>query len=66
MEKQQESPKPKKAPTNEKPIPHIPLPFDEVMKDVLKVKPPQKHKEGRRYASDGKKTRKSPKRIGLA
>ncbi|MGA9061553.1 MAG: hypothetical protein WB341_07795 [Terracidiphilus sp.] len=32
---------PKKA-TNEKPIPHIPLPFEEVMKDVLKVKPPQK------------------------
>ncbi len=32
---------PKKA-TNEKPIPHIPLPFEEVMKDVLKVKPPVK------------------------
>ena len=31
-----------KAPTNEKPIPHIPLPFEEVMKDVLKVKPPKK------------------------
>ena len=25
-----------------KPIPHIPLPFEEVMKDVLKVKPPAK------------------------
>ncbi|MFZ1940524.1 MAG: hypothetical protein ACLQHT_18215 [Terracidiphilus sp.] len=37
---------PKQA-TNEKPIPHIPLPFEEVMKDVLKVKPPAKaaHKQ---------------------
>lgn len=25
-----------------KPIPHIPLPFEEVMKDVLRVKPPEK------------------------
>lgn len=32
---------PKQA-TNTKPIPHIPLPFEEVMKDVLKVKPPEK------------------------
>jgi hypothetical protein len=28
--------------TNSKPIPHIPLPFKEVMKDVLRVKPPGK------------------------
>jgi len=28
--------------TNSKPIPHIPLPFREVMADVLKVKPPEK------------------------
>ena len=42
MNKQMEVPKPKKAPTNEKPIPHIPLPFEEVMKDVLMVKPPEK------------------------
>jgi hypothetical protein len=28
--------------TNSKPIPHIPLPFKEVMADVLKVKPPGK------------------------
>jgi hypothetical protein len=28
--------------TNAKPIPHIPLPFDEVMNYVLKVKPPKK------------------------
>jgi len=28
-----------KKTTNSKPIPHIPLPFEEVMKDVLKVKP---------------------------
>jgi hypothetical protein len=27
--------------TNSKPIPHIPLPFKEVMSDVLKVKPPK-------------------------
>jgi hypothetical protein len=31
---------PAKRVTNSKPIPHIPLPFKEVMKDVLKVKPP--------------------------
>lgn len=30
--------------TNSKPIPHIPLPFKEVMADVLKVKPPEKKK----------------------
>jgi hypothetical protein len=28
--------------TNSKPIPHIPLPFKEVIADVLKVKPPAK------------------------
>jgi hypothetical protein len=28
--------------TNSKPIPHIPLPFKEVMADVLKVKPPER------------------------
>jgi hypothetical protein len=28
--------------TNSKPIPHIPLKFEDVMKDVLKVKPPEK------------------------
>ena len=30
--------------TNAKPIPHIPLPFKEVIADVLKVKPPEKQK----------------------
>jgi hypothetical protein len=30
--------------TNSKPIPHIPLPFKEVMADVLKVKPPEKER----------------------
>jgi hypothetical protein len=30
--------------TNSKPIPHIPLPFKEVIGDVLKVKPPEKKK----------------------
>ena len=29
--------------TNSKPIPHIPLPFKEVMADVLTVKPPEKN-----------------------
>jgi hypothetical protein len=28
--------------TNAKPIPHIPLPFKEVIADVLKVSPPAK------------------------
>jgi hypothetical protein len=37
--------------TNSKPIPHIPLPFKEVIADVLKVKPPQKN---------------SPKRVKMA
>jgi len=31
-----------------RPIPHIPLPFEEVMKDVLKVKPPEKPKPQRK------------------
>jgi hypothetical protein len=31
--------------TNSKPIPHIPLPFEEVITDVLKVKPPKKTSE---------------------
>jgi hypothetical protein len=34
--------------TNSKPIPHIPLPFKEVMADVLKVKPPEKAKKPKR------------------
>jgi hypothetical protein len=33
---------PPKKITNSKPIPHIPLPFKEVIADVLKVKPPEK------------------------
>jgi len=41
MSKQQESPK---RVTSSKPIPHIPLPFREVMADVLKVKPPEKQR----------------------
>jgi hypothetical protein len=36
---------PEKRTTNSKPIPHIPLPFREVMADVLKVKPPEKVKK---------------------
>ncbi len=35
---------PDKRTTNSKPIPHIPLPFKEVIADVLKVKPPEKLK----------------------
>jgi hypothetical protein len=38
--------------TNSKPIPHIPLPFREVIADVLKVKPPEKPKK--RKAGNGK------------
>ncbi len=34
--------------TNSKPIPHIPLPFKEVMADVLKVTPPKKGKANAR------------------
>ncbi|MGB6479395.1 MAG: hypothetical protein WBF15_09910, partial [Candidatus Sulfotelmatobacter sp.] len=33
--------------TNSKPIPHIPLPFKEVIADVLKVKPPEKNPKKR-------------------
>lgn len=29
--------------TNEKPIPHIPIPFKELISDVLKVEPPKKN-----------------------
>ncbi len=39
MQQKQEEPK---RTTNSKPIPHIPLPFKEVIADVLKVKPPEK------------------------
>ncbi len=31
--------------TNSKPIPHIPLPFKEVIADVLKVKPPKNNQK---------------------
>jgi hypothetical protein len=41
------SEKPTKV-TNSKPIPHIPLPFKEVIADVLKVKPPAKAKKTKR------------------
>jgi len=36
-----------KRTTNAKPIPHIPLPFKEVIADVLKVKPPEKQPKAR-------------------
>jgi hypothetical protein len=42
--------------TNSKPIPHIPLPFKEVIADVLKVKPPMRNEN-----SASKKTKKSRK-----
>jgi hypothetical protein len=41
---------PKKV-TNSKPIPHIPLPFKEVMADVLKVKLPEKPRTKKRKRS---------------
>ncbi len=44
-----------KKTTNSKPIPHIPLPFEEVMRDVLKVKPPEKPKSRPRRAKPNKK-----------
>jgi hypothetical protein len=37
-----------KKTTNSKPIPHIPLPFKEVMADVLKVKPPEKPQKSKK------------------
>ncbi len=40
--KESRVPEPEKKITNSKPLPHIPLPFEEVMKDVLRVKPPEK------------------------
>ncbi|MGA2898162.1 MAG: hypothetical protein ABSE27_11290 [Acidobacteriaceae bacterium] len=43
--------------TNSKPIPHIPLPFEEVIKDVLRVKPPK----GRQAMSDKKSNHVGPK-----
>jgi hypothetical protein len=41
MNADQQQGTPKKT-TNSKPVPHIPLPFREVIADVLKVKPPDK------------------------
>ena len=41
--------------TNSKPIPHIPLPFKEVIADVLKVKPPQKKGKQKRKARANEK-----------
>jgi hypothetical protein len=48
---------PEKKITNSKPIPHIPLPFKEVMADVLKVKPPEKmtKPEARKQTSSKKR-----------
>jgi hypothetical protein len=42
--------------TNSKPIPHIPLPFKEVIADVLKVKPPIK---AEKTTKQGKRTKPS-------
>jgi hypothetical protein len=36
--------------TNSKPIPHIPLPFKELIADVLKVKPPEKKEKQKQKA----------------
>jgi hypothetical protein len=45
--------------TNSKPIPPIPLPFDEVISDVLKVKPETKQQRPKtRQAKDRKVTTK--------
>jgi hypothetical protein len=42
---------------NSKPVPHIPLPFEEVMKDVLKMKLPKKEtkQHPRRQGKVGRK-----------
>jgi hypothetical protein len=40
--------------TNSKPIPHIPLPFKEVIADVLKVKPPEKEPKSNRRKKTAK------------
>jgi hypothetical protein len=37
--------------TNSKPIPHISLPFKEVIADVLKVKPPEKRMKPKKRRS---------------
>ena len=47
--------KKEKKMTNSKPIPHIPLPFKEVMADVLKVKPPAKPESKRKKQNPPKK-----------
>jgi hypothetical protein len=54
MELKRQNPKEAKRVTNSKPIPHIPLPFKEVIANVLKVKPPEKPKAkpGSRKRSD--------------
>jgi len=41
----------RKGTTNSKPIPHIPLPFKEVIADVLKVKPPEKQAKPKKKRS---------------
>ena len=43
--------------TDAKPIPHIPLPFKEVMADVLKVKPPEKPRHGKANRRKQEKTK---------
>ncbi len=53
MSKQQESPK---RTTNAKLIPHIPLPFKEVMADVLK--PPEKEPKRKASGSEMRSGRK--------
>jgi hypothetical protein len=47
-----EQEKPKRV-TNAKPIPHIPLPFREVMADVLKVRPPEKPQKQQPHNEEG-------------
>jgi hypothetical protein len=42
MRREHQMPQQPQKVTNSKPIPHIPLPFKEVIADVLKVKPPEK------------------------
>ena len=43
--------------TNSKPIPPIPLPFEEVMRDVLKVRPPTKTEQPKKPTANTKKAK---------
>jgi hypothetical protein len=45
-----------RKPATPKLIPHIPLPFDEVLADVLKTKPPAKPAKSKKLKSSSKRS----------